>query len=388
MAGSVRKSVELPGFRRSALLLACLPLAMVSGPAFAESVAGDPTAFSPTERPLISYQMDAITTSAEDFQNQVSGNPTGIVSKGSKAAFVEDEGDLIETVDVGKLLDERLEPSAHIAFGIEASASTDSSATDVVRLGYLALLDYVDPFEYLGVTIEGVWIKPTENGTDFSKRIYIEVANNLGEWDYDARVGTDGYTIVGYASINNEDWSQRYFIDRDIVETFDGVDLAIYYTELGAELRSYLDSRNTLNYGVGLIEYVGKNTTYYAEAGYTHKFPGKLGLNAQLQMRYEHSTFPNEFDYYAPKNRVEIMPILALTRYSENWSYSFEAGYGLQRDSESAWQDLRYAQLWLSSPDVDSGISFEGSITYSNTSLQSGPNFDYVGGNIGLLAAF
>jgi len=339
--------------------------------------------------PQIAYRMDGLI--AEPAGEQSSGSnqlPFGVHSAGVVAPFIETVGDRIKVEDAGQLLEREFELPARVAAGAQVIASTDSSTTDVLRIRYQSMLRYVHPWEYLGVTFEGAWITPFGGETDFSRRVYIEVADNLGEWDFDARIGTDGSTVVGAASIHNHDWSKRFFFDRDIVETFDGVDLGIYATLIGAEFRTYLDSKNTLNYGFGLTEYVGKNMTFYVESGFTHQFDRKLGLNAQLQMRYEHSTFPDEFDYYAPENRVEIMPILALTRYSSNWSYNIEGGYGVQRATETDWQDLRYAQFWFQSPDIDSGIKVEGSITYSNTSLQAGPNFDYVGGNLGLFAVF
>ena len=104
--------------------------------------------------------------------------------------------------------------------GVELNFSTDSDHTDVGKLLGRALWTFRDRDHYQGVAVERAWFSPSGDTTRRETRAYIGLADSLGEkWRWRARLGTNGDTILGAASLRSKDWSKEFFLEREIVET-------------------------------------------------------------------------------------------------------------------------------------------------------------------------
>ena len=281
-------------------------------------------------------------------------------------------------------------PAVGPSAGIELFASTDSDKTDVVKLlGKGALYDE-GPDSYLGVAIEKAWFSPQGQHTRKDERLYLDVAQKLGDkWLGKARLGTDGHSWLGSANIRAKDWSKEFFLEREIVETPRGLDEGVYYTFLGASFDLPASNRDVFTAMAGLQEFTGRNERLHLRGSYIRVVAPKHGLSAQLRARYFHSTVPNEFDYYSPKNFVQILPVLQMRRFTASgWMVLGAAGYGAQRATNSKWQSARLAEVRVESPRGMHNLRVFGHVQYSNNSLSGAGNYDYVMGRLGITARF
>jgi hypothetical protein len=281
-------------------------------------------------------------------------------------------------------------PSRH-AVGGEVFYSTDSDGTEVAR----AAADF-DPWavsadRYLGVRLERARYNPGERGWQSRDLVFLRAADRIGDWQLRARVGTDGDTVIGAVSLNDEAAARKeFFVERDIVETRMGLDLGLYSTFLGAALDLPVDERNVFIALAGVQAFTGDNVRLHLRGSYIHVLAPDLGLSAQLRGRYFRSSDPGEFDYYSPRWYAEVLPILQMRHFPGGWEVVGAAGLGLQRDSGSDWRSSRYAHARFRSP-LESGWSLNGAVTYTNTPSLTGTSdsgYSYVQFNLGVSRRF
>lgn len=280
--------------------------------------------------------------------------------------------------------------SADAGTGVELFASTDSDHTSVVKLLGRGLFKDEGPDEYAGLAIERAWFTPNGGKTRTDNRVYIDLANKAGEnWLWRARLGTDGHTWVGAANVRTKDRSKEVFLEREIVETRRGVDQGIYYTFGGASFDFPVSDRDTLNAMAGMQTFTGDNERLHLRASYVHVAAPKIGLSVQLKGRYFHSTHPGEFDYYSPKDFLQLLPVVQMRRFdSHGWMYLAAAGLGAQHATGNHWQTARFAQLRVESPRGKRDLSLFALAEYSNASLTGAGDYHYVMGRFGLTARF
>ncbi len=271
--------------------------------------------------------------------------------------------------------------------GVELNFSTDSDHTDVVKLLGRALWTFQDRDHYQGVAVERAWFSPSGDKMRRETRAYIDLADSLGEkWRWRARVGTNGETILGAASLRSKDWSKEVFLEREIVETRQGLDRGIYYTFGGASFDVPLGVRDTLNVMGGVQEFTGKNVRLHLRGTAIHVLAPQLGISVQLRARYFHSTRPGEFDYYSPRNFVALIPVLQMRRFdNRGWMYLAAVGYGVQKATGSHRQSAELVDLRMESPARSNRLQAFAQLQYSNNSLnQGGGGYRYLSGRLGL----
>lgn len=288
----------------------------------------------------------------------------------------------------GVLAQQQDAAALHPGAGIDLVASTDGDKTDVVKLSGRALLDFKGADNYLGAVYERAWFKPLGGATRTQNRGYVEIARPAGDWRWQARIGTDGDTVLGSASLRKADWSREFMVEREIVETPMGVDHGIYYTFAAASFDIPAGANDSFTAMAGVQPFTGKNVRLHLRGNYVHMLKTDWGLSAQLAARYYHSTTPGEYDYYSPRDYLQLLPLLQLRRVSAGWEYRLRAGYGAQRATGSDWQDSRYAFFRVTSPPTARNWVLHADVTYANTSITSGPNYDYVMGSLGIAMAF
>lgn len=277
------------------------------------------------------------------------------------------------------------------AAGVEISSSADSDKTSVVKLLARALWEFDGTARFGGVDLERAWFAPQGQHARMQTRIYFEAADRLGTgWDWTARIGTNGKTVLGSASVHSHDWSKEFFVEREVVETPEGVDRGIYYTFAGADADLLSSERDTINLMAGLQRFTGRNDRFHFRATLVHVVDPALGLSVQLRARYFHSTVPGEFDYYSPRDFVQLVPVLQMRRFtSSGWMYLLAAGYGAQKAAAGNWQPSRLADFRVESPASSRKLHAFAQIQYANSSLVgSAANYRYVLGRFGVTARF
>jgi hypothetical protein len=277
------------------------------------------------------------------------------------------------------------------AVGAEFFYSSDSDDTEVARASFDFDLRR-GPGRHIGVRLEKAWFNPNGNGWEAHERIYLRAGDTTGPWQWRAQVGTDGDTLLGAISVNDTALIRKeFFVERDIVETRQGLDLGIYSTFAGAAVDLPLDERNVFTALAGVQEFTGDNVRLHLRGSYIHVLKPEWGLSGQLRGRYFQSTDPGEFDYYSPRYFAQILPVLQVRRFVGGWELLGAAGLGIQRDSESEWRSSRYAHARFRSPAASTGWAAHGAFTYTNAPSLTGNSqsgYSYVQFSMGLSTPF
>jgi hypothetical protein len=279
---------------------------------------------------------------------------------------------------------------AEAAGGIEIFTSTDSDDTDVLKILGRALWKNDGRDKFQGIAIEQAWFTPQGQETRRHQRVYLDVADDFrGQWFGRARLGTDGHTWLGSANVRSANWHQEFFLEREIVETPQGLDQDIYYTLIGASLDLYASERDVLNGMAGVQAFSGKNERIHLRGSYVHALNSRLGLSVQLRGRYFHSTRPGEFDYFSPKNYVQLLPVIQMRRFDRaGWMYLVAAGLGAQRATRDSWQAARLVDVRIESPRDARRVQAFAQLQYSNNSLTGSGDYRYLMGRLGLTLGF
>jgi hypothetical protein len=275
------------------------------------------------------------------------------------------------------------------AVGADLFYSSDADDTEIVKAGVNFDLAYAGPDNHWGIRLERARFTPLGQRGRTMERAYLRGADSLGAWKWNATVGTDGRTLVGSASIHDESrFRKEVFVEREILETPEGLTHRIYYTFAGAALDLPADDRNVLTVVAGVQPFTGGNVRTHLRGTFLHVVKPDWGLSVQLRSRYFHSSAPHQFDYYSPRWYAEILPVIQVRRFISGWQLLGAAGYGAQRDSDSHWRSSRYFNARVTSPASKAGWAVNGAFLMTNTPVSTGYTYRYTQFTMGLTKAF
>ena len=281
--------------------------------------------------------------------------------------------------------------SAGPAVGTEVFVSTDSDDTTVLRVAGDFDLRNAPDGSRLGIRVEKAWYDPQGQGSISRERVFLQAADGKGDVEWSARVGTDGDTIIGSASINDTgDFRKEAFIERDIIETPQGLELGLYSTYVGAAIDLPADENNIFTVLAGVQEFTGENVRFHLRGNFVHVLDEELGLSAQLRTRYFHSTVPGEYDYFSPEDYGQILPVIQIRRFVNDWQLLAAGGIGAQRSTGTEWQQANFGQLRVISPSENDWY-LSGEAIYSQTpgnSTITGSGYDYFQARFSLTRRF
>jgi hypothetical protein len=276
--------------------------------------------------------------------------------------------------------------TAQQAVGTEFAYSSDSDGTELMRMSINLDLRHVNQSDYLGISLEQSRYRPMGDAAETSHRIFLRAAGGT-DWQWRAKVGTDGHTVLGSVALNdNSPFRKEFFVERDIIETRQGLTRGLYSTFAGAAIDLPVDDRNVMTALVGVQEFGERNVRLHLRGNYIHVVKPEWGLSAQLRGRYLTNSHPREADYYSPNWFAEALPVVQMRRHIGGWQLVGAAGLGLQRDAETNWRQARYTHARFRSPDTRNWF-FNGSFTYTNSPLVGSVNLtanSYVNFNFGI----
>lgn len=280
--------------------------------------------------------------------------------------------------------------AADPAIGTDAFYSTDADGTRIGRVGVNLDWDYQNPQHYIGVRLEKAWFRPQRQPTRSDDRAYVRIADDRGPWDWSLKAGTDGHTILGAASLNDTArWRKEFFVEREIVESPIGVTRRLYYTFAGGALDIPFGKNTNGTVVAAVQEFTGRNVRYHLRGNLIQTLDSRIGLTGQLRARYFHSTVPDEFDYYSPRDYVEILPLLQIRRtMNSGFRYLIAGGYGARRDTNSGWRAARFATAQISKVSRGRDLVFNLGVTYTNTPVGSGTTYSYTQFTAGITRPF
>jgi hypothetical protein len=276
------------------------------------------------------------------------------------------------------------------AIGADLFYQSDADGTEVLRAGVDLSPHYRDKDDYTGLRLEKAWFNPLYQGWQGRERIYLQAGRRLDEWTLKARVGTDRDTVLGsVTAFDDARFRKEFFLERDILETPQGLAHGIYYTLGGAAIDLPVDDRNQFTLVGGVQEFTGDNVRLHLRANYIHVVKPDWGLSAQLRTRFFRNSDPREADYYSPRWYAQVLPILQMRRTTESgWRFLLAGGLGVQRDSDSDWRRASYAAAQATSPEVAPGWSLTGGLLFTETPTASGQSYRYFQTNFGVVRAF
>lgn len=283
----------------------------------------------------------------------------------------------------------RSEASSSRAVGIDVFTSTDADHTDVLKIGVNFDWRHMNAEDYLGIRLEKALFKPRGQQKAGFERLYLRNAGKSGHWAWNGQIGTDGDTALGSISFYDDaKYRKEFFVERDIVETLQGVKRGIYYTFAGAAVDVPLGGRTNSSFVAGVQEFTGDNVRFHIRANYVYVVKPNWGFSVQLRNRYFHNSHPREYDYFSPRWYASILPVAQVRRYSGGWRYLAAAGLGAQRDSGTKWRTSRYLSGQLTSPLVNRNWLLKAQLIYTNTPVGSGQVYDYLQGSFGITRVF
>lgn len=278
--------------------------------------------------------------------------------------------------------------SAH-AVGSDIFYSSDADNTEIVKAGLDFDLAYDGPDKRVGIRIERARFTPLRQRGRTMDRAYLRAADSAGAWKWSATVGTDGRTLVGSADIHDEArFRKEVFVERDILETPQGLSRGLYYTFAGGAIDLPVRDRDVVTLFAGLQPFSGGNVRTHLRGSYVHVVKPDWGLSAQLRTRYFRSSDPGQFDYYSPRWYAEVLPVIQVRRFIGGWQLLAAAGYGAQRDSRRGWESSRYFNARATSPAFRRDWALTAGFLYSNTPVSTGYTYRYTQLNVGLTKAF
>ncbi len=275
------------------------------------------------------------------------------------------------------------------AIGSDLYYSSDAEKTEIVKAGIDFDLRYDGPDRRLGVRVEWARFTPLGQGSETMDRAYLRAADSLGRWKWNATVGTDGHTLLGSAAIHDDSrFRKEVFVEREILETPQGLRRGIYYTFAGAAIDLPAGDRDVATFFAGVQPFTGGNVRTHLRATYVHVVKPEWGLSAQIRTRYYRSSDPGQFDYYSPRWYAEVLPVVQVRRFVGGWQLLGAAGFGAQRDSASHWRSSRYLNARVTSPRFQKDWALTAALLMTNTPVSTGFTYRYSQFNIGLTKAF
>lgn len=275
------------------------------------------------------------------------------------------------------------------AVTVDGFVSSDADKTEVSRIGLN--LDWLNegPDRHEGIRIEQARFSPLGQAATEDLRVFARQAATTGDWTWKVQAGTDGDTVLGALNAhNNARWRQEYFLEREIIETPQGLARGVYYTFAGGALDLPIDARNTVT-AVGAVQaFTGHNERVHLRASYVHVLQPDWGLTGQLRSRWFRSSHPGEYDYFSPRNFVQVTPILQIRRRTHGWRYVVAAGLGAQKQTGGKWRAARTVSAQLTSPPTRQGWAVDAAFAYSNTPVGAGYTYDYRQFSLGLTRTF
>jgi hypothetical protein len=278
----------------------------------------------------------------------------------------------------------------HQAAGAGFSFSRGSGDTEVSRAEIYYDFSVLREDKYVGVSVERIGYRPGGDPSKTYERIFLRAGEPIGEWQLRARVGTDGDNVIGSLSINDQSrFRKEFFVERDLLETRQGLARGLYSTFAGAAIDLPLDDRNTVTALAGIQEFTGRNMRLHLRGNYIHIVKPEWGASLQLRSRWFRDGEPGEFDYYSPRWYAEILPVAQVRRFTDGWEILGAAGFGVQRDSTSDWRASHYVHARVRSP-ATTNWRFNSALTFRNTPGTTGNvgGYQYTQIDFGLMRVF
>lgn len=197
-------------------------------------------------------------------------------------------------------------------------------------------------------------------------RLFVRGAGGEGDWRWQAEAGSDGEALLGSASLASTDPRRKeFFLERDVLETREGLRQGKVHTYAGAALDWPLSDRWSATGLAGLQDFGGDNLRRHLRASLVYALAPEQGLSLQLRLRQFNDSDPRELDYFAPGRYRQALGVLQVRRFVGGYQWRAAAGWGRQSFTGSDGQASRLLELDFQTPK-DRGHYLRASAGYSD----------------------
>lgn len=188
---------------------------------------------------------------------------------------------------------------------------------------------------------------------DGQDRLFLSGAGDAGsQWQWEGDVGTNGDDLIGRASIHSRDaYRKEFFIERDVLETRNGVAQGWVQTFAGAGIDVPMGDRWSASGVAGVQDFdVGDNRRTHLRGNLVFAVAPEQGLSLQLRTRYYRNSEPREADYYSPRWYGEALGVVGWRRYVGGYQYTARASLGRQRSAGDSSRRARMLEVGMETP--------------------------------------
>lgn len=229
---------------------------------------------------------------------------------------------------------------------------SDADGNEARKLALGWDVDHRDIEHWWGVKVEHARFSG-RGWRDDQDRVFVSGAGDAGErWRWDGDVGTNGDDLIGRASIHSLDaYRKEFFIERDVLETRNGVAQGWVQTFAGAGIDVPMGERWSASGVAGLQDFgVGDNLRTRLRGNVVFAVAPEQGLSLQLRTRYYRNSEPREADYYSPRWYGEALGVVGWRRHVGGYQYTARAGLGRQRSAGDTSKRARMLEVGVETP--------------------------------------
>lgn len=208
------------------------------------------------------------------------------------------------------------------------------------------------------------------------ERLFVRGAGGEGRWRWQAEAGTDGDALLGSASVfSDEPRRKEFFLERDVLETREGLRLGRVHTFAGAALDWPLSARWSASGLAGLQDFGGDNLRRHLRANLVYALAPGQGLSLQLRLRQFNDSQARELDYFAPGRYRQALGVVSMRRFVGGYQWRVTAGAGRQDFTGAGSQASRLLELDFQTPK-DRGHYLRASAGYTDAPAATGSGGD------------
>lgn len=235
--------------------------------------------------------------------------------------------------------------------------SSDAEGNDVRKLSLGWDWKRVDREHWLGAEVQHARFSGDGWAHD-EQRVYLGAAGVAGQgpvdddaWRWQARLGSNGHTVLGSASIHTEGPRRReVFFERELLETRAGIERRQMYNFLGAAIDHPFSDRFSGTVLAGVQTFGDSNRRDHLRANLVYAVAPEQGISIQLRNRYYRNSEPYTGGYFSPPWYAETVAAVGVRRVVGGHAWRVIAGSGRQRTADEGWKRARVFELGYESP--------------------------------------
>ncbi|HEX5693730.1 MAG TPA: hypothetical protein VFY00_03815 [Arenimonas sp.] len=268
------------------------------------------------------------------------------------------------------------------ALRAEGFISSDSDGNDVQRTSLGWDFSRRDIEHWWGLRVERARFSG-DGWRSTEERLFLRAAGGEGGWRWQGEAGTNGDDLLGSASVHSTDERRKeFFIQRDVLETRQGVEEGLVHTYVGGAIDVPLSGRWTATGLVGLQDFGGDNLRRHLRGNLIYVVAPEQGLSLQLRLRQFNDSDPGEADYFAPGRYRQALGVVSMRRFFGGYQLRATAGYGRQDFTGAGSQPSRLLELDVQTPK-DRGHFLRATAGYTDApgdgaSLGTGYSYRYL----------